>query len=81
MKISNKLYDILKILCPVLGAVSALYVALADVWNLPYATQISGTIGAVIAFIGSIMQISSKAYWEENSVGSDIPSLDEDSKG
>ena len=74
MKISSKLYDILKILCPVFGALSALYVALADVWNLPYATEVSGTFGALIAFMGSIMQISSKTYWDEQSPlrGSDI---------
>ena len=64
MKISSKLYDLLKILCPILGALSALYVALAQVWQLPYAEQISGTVGAIIAFMGSIMQISSKTYWE-----------------
>lgn len=81
MKLNNKVYDLLKVLCPVFGAVSALYVALADVWGLPYATEVSGTFGALIAFMGTLMQISSKAYWEENSVGSDIPSLDEDSKG
>ena len=78
MKISSKLYDILKILCPILGAVSALYVALADVWMLPFAQQISGTIGAVIAFLGSIMQISSKTYWEEQNPlrGSDLDTED-----
>lgn len=78
MKISSKLYDILKILCPVLGALSALYVALADVWMLPFATQISGTIGAIIAFLGSIMQISSKNYWAEQNPlrGSDLEGED-----
>jgi len=81
MKISSKVYDILKILCPVFGALSALYVALADVWNLPYATEVSGTFGALIAFMGSIMQISSKTYWEENSVGSDIEDIEDGGQG
>ena len=83
MKISSKLYDILKILCPVLGALSALYVALADVWSLPFATQVSGTIGAVIAFLGSIMQISSKTYWNEQRPlqGSDIDNIEDGGLG
>lgn len=83
MKISSKLYDILKILCPVLGALSALYVALADVWMLPFAPQISGTIGAIIAFLGSIMQISSKNYWAEQNPlkGSDIENLEDGGRG
>ena len=81
MKISSKVYDILKILCPVFGALSASYVALADVWNLPYATEVSGTFGALIAFMGSIMQISSKTYWEENSVGSDIEDIEDGGQG
>ncbi|MDO5438698.1 MAG: phage holin, partial [Erysipelotrichaceae bacterium] len=70
-----------KVLCPVFGAISALYVALADVWGLPYATEVSGTFGALIAFMGSIMQISSKTYWEENSVGSDIEDIEDGGLG
>ena len=63
MKLSNKVYDILKyialILLPALGA---LYFALAKIWGFPYATEIVGTISAVDAFLGALLQISTNKY-------------------
>lgn len=62
---SNKVYDVLKwiaqILLPALGA---LYFALASIWGLPYGEEIVGTITAVDAFLGVILGISSKQYYE-----------------
>lgn len=61
---SNKTYDILKwiaqILLPALGT---LYFAVASIWGLPYAEQIVGTITAVDAFLGVVLGISSKNYY------------------
>ena len=63
MKMSNKMYDVLKyialILLPALGA---LYFALAKIWGFPYATEIVGTISAVDAFLGALLQISTNKY-------------------
>ena len=63
MKMSNKVYDVLKyialILLPALGA---LYFALAKIWGFPYATEIVGTISAVDAFLGTLLQISTNKY-------------------
>lgn len=62
---SNKTYDILKwvaqILLPALGT---LYFAIANIWGLPYAEQIVGTITAVDAFLGVVLGISSKNYYD-----------------
>lgn len=69
---SNKVYDVLKwiaqILLPALGA---LYFALANIWGLPYGEQIVGTITAVDAFLGVILGISSKQYYENDEVNED----------
>ena len=69
MKLSNKAYDILKyialILLPALGA---LYFALAKIWGFPYATEIVGTISAVDAFLGALLQISTNNYYAENEI-------------
>lgn len=69
---SNKAYDVLKwiaqILLPALGA---LYFALANIWSLPYAEEIVGTITAVDAFLGVILGISSKQYYENDEVNED----------
>ena len=60
---SNKVYDVLKyialILLPALGT---LYFALAKIWGFPYAAEIVGTISAVDAFLGALLQISTNQY-------------------
>ena len=63
MKMSNKVYDVLKyialILLPALGT---LYFALAKIWGFPYAAEIVGTISAVDAFLGALLKISTDQY-------------------
>lgn len=67
MKMSNKVYDVLKyialILLPALGT---LYFALAKIWGFPYAAEIVGTISAVDAFLGALLKISTDNYNKEN---------------
>ena len=66
MKMSNKVYDILKyIALIVLPAIGALYFALAKIWGFPYATEIVGTISAVDAFLGALLGISTAQYNKE----------------
>lgn len=60
---SNKVYDILKYVVMIaLPAISALYVALANIWGWPYAEEVSGTIAAVIACMGALLMISTAQY-------------------
>ena len=63
MKFSNETYDILKwiaqILLPALGA---LYFGLANIWALPLAEEVVGTITVIDAFLGAILGISSMNY-------------------
>ena len=67
MKMSNKVYDILKYITQiVLPAIATLYFALSDVWNLPYAEQVVGTITAIVTFLGVILGISSANYNKES---------------
>ena len=63
MKISNKVYDVLKWIAQLLlPAAGALYFALASIWGLPYGEQIVGTITAVDTFLGVILGISTMQY-------------------
>lgn len=63
MKLSNKMYDLLKwIAMYFLPAVGTLYFALAGIWNLPYGEQIVGSITAVDTFLGVILGISTIQY-------------------
>ena len=71
MKLSNKAYDILKWIAQILlPAIGALYFAIANIWCLPYAEQIVGTVTAVDAFLGVLLGISAAQY---NSLSGKIP--------
>lgn len=60
---SNKVYDILKYVAQiVLPAIGTLYFAIAQLWGLPYAEQIVGTIMAVDTFLGALLGISTAQY-------------------
>ena len=60
---SNKTYDLLKKISQlVLPALGALYFAIAQLWNLPLAEEIVGTITAIDAFLGAVLGISNHNY-------------------
>ena len=65
MKISNKVYDVLKWIAQyLLPALGTLYFALATIWGFPYGEQVVGTITAIDAFLGAILGISSATYYK-----------------
>lgn len=60
---SNKMYDVLKMIAQVvLPASATLYFALAGIWGFPYGEEIVGTITAVDTFLGVVLGISSAQY-------------------
>lgn len=64
--LTGTLYDRLKFTVQVfLPGVGALYFGLAQIWALPEAERIVGTITVLSVFLGLILRASSKAY--ENS--------------
>ena len=66
MKMSNKMYDILKwIALVLLPAAATFYAAIAAVWGLPCAEQVVGTITAVDTLLGTLLGISSANYNKE----------------
>ena len=63
MKMSNKVYDVMKwIVTIVLPAIGTLYFVLAGIWGFPYGEEIVGTITAIDTFLGSILMISTAKY-------------------
>ena len=63
MKMSNKVYDVLKYVAQIaLPALGTLYFALAGIWGFPYGEEIVGTITAVDACLGLMLGISTIAY-------------------
>ncbi len=66
MKMSNKVYDILKwITIILLPAIGTLYFSLAGIWNFPYGEQVIGTLTAIDTFLGVVLHISSTKYTKE----------------
>ena len=69
MTLNNKMYDILKYIAQiVLPAIATLYFARAKIWGLPYGTEICGTIAAIDAFLGALLQISTNQYNKEQNI-------------
>ena len=65
MKISNKVYDVLKWIAQyLLPAIGTLYFALSTIWGFPYGEQVVGTITAIDAFLGAILGLSSATYYK-----------------
>lgn len=66
---NKKIYDTLKwiaqILLPALGA---LYAALAGIWGWPYAEAVVGTISAVDVFLGAVLMLDSRKYFEDKEI-------------
>lgn len=63
MKMSNKVYDVLKwIAMYLLPALGTLYFALSGIWGLPYGEEIVGTVTAIDACLGAVLGISSAKY-------------------
>lgn len=55
----NQVYDVIKFFVTVvMPAISILYVALAGIWGLPLADEISRTIAAVYTFLCAVMGFS-----------------------
>ena len=66
-KMKNEIYDVLKKIAQLwLPAIGTLYFALAQIWGLPYAEQIVGTITAVDAFLGVVLGVSTYMYNKGN---------------
>ena len=63
MKLSNKIYDILKWVSLVaLDAVGVFYKTISTIWSLPYGDEVLATFSAVSLLIGTLIGISSVMY-------------------
>ncbi len=61
----SKTYDVLKYVAQILlPAIGTLYFALANIWSLPYAEQVVGTITAFDAFLGILLRLDSVKYYK-----------------
>lgn len=63
MNLSNALYDKLKFFVQVVDpALAALYIGLSQLWGLPNAEGVAGTIALVGTFLGVFLGVSARQY-------------------
>lgn len=62
MKMTNKTYDILKIIALLILPISEFIGSLATIWGIPYGQQIVSTLVAVDVLFGVIVKIASDIY-------------------
>lgn len=63
MKLSNRWYDFLNALVRViLPGFGTFYFALSEIWGLPYATEVVGTIVAITTFLGIIILLAKRGW-------------------
>lgn len=71
--VGNKTYDKLKwVATVILPALGTLYFAIAQIWGLPAAEEVVGTIVAVDTFLGAILGLSSVNYNKQDGADGDI---------
>ena len=63
LQLSNQTYDFLNALVRIiLPGMGTMYFALAEIWSLPYATEIVGTIVAITAFLGVVIVLARRGW-------------------
>ena len=69
MILKEKTYDLLADLARIiLPAIATFYLALADIWHLPYGEAVSATIMAICALLGAFLKISSNKYFDAGTI-------------
>lgn len=67
LKLKPALYDNLKWVTQILlPAIGAFYFTLSDIWNLPNALEVVGSITGLVTFLGIVLGLSSAQYKRHN---------------
>lgn len=65
LPMSNTLYDRLRAVAQYwLPGLGAFYFAIANIWGLPYAEEVLGTIAAIEVLLGTVLGLSNKSYYD-----------------
>ena len=65
MKLSNKMYDILKKISLMAVPVVAFISAMSEIWGFSYGTEIAATVSALGGLLGACLTISTHNYQME----------------
>ena len=59
---SNKAYDIIKMISLVGAPAITLIAAIISIWNIPYGPQITATLAAIDTFLGALVVVLKANY-------------------
>lgn len=59
---SNKTYDIIKMISLIGTPAITLVAAIISIWNIPYGSQITATLAAIDTFMGALVVILNVNY-------------------
>lgn len=59
---SNKTYDIIKMISLIGTPAITLIAAIISIWNIPYGAQITATLAAIDTFLGALVVILQTNY-------------------
>lgn len=80
MKISSKVYDILKwvaLIC--LPAIQVFWLTIGKIWDLQYTVEIGATIGAVALLLGTLLGVSTYQHNKPYSIDVEgLPYIDDE---
>lgn len=66
MIMSNSCYDILNKIQRWLPALAVFYLALCQIWGLPYGDEVNKTVLAISALMAATLEISTSSYHASN---------------
>ena len=83
MIMSNSMYDILNKIQRWLPALAVFYLALCQIWGLPYGDEVNKTVLAISALMAATLEISTSSYHASNVTDLlySIVDVDEDEAG
>ena len=59
---SNKTYDVIKMISLIGAPAITLIAAIISIWNIPYGAQITATLAAIDTFMGALVVILNANY-------------------
>ena len=69
---SNKTYDVLKMISMVATPLATFILTITDIWGLnEYGTALAASVSAVGVLLGAVLKIATDKYWQSIDEGSD----------
>lgn len=76
--LTNSTYDLLKkVVELILPGAGALYFTLAQIWGLPFAEEVVGSLAAIAVFCGLLLRLSARSYEASGAAYDGIIKVDE----